>query len=66
MSESNCVSQERLSLKPCGKSYINLFEPKCLTTFEAMVCSVTLNKIHVREMGRYLAAADFFTLFEYG
>ena len=31
---------------------------RCLTT-DAIMCSITLHKIHVREMGRLLAAADF-------
>ena len=51
MSDTNCVSQERLSLKPCCKSYISPFESRCLTKFEAMMCSMTLHRIHVREIG---------------
>ena len=51
MSDTNCVSQERLSLKPCCKSNISPFESMCLTKFEAMMCSMTLHKIHVREIG---------------
>ena len=51
MSDTNCVSQERLSLKPCCKSYIGPFESRCLTKFEALMCSMTLHTIHVREIG---------------
>ena len=52
MSDTNWVSQERLSLKPCCRSYISPLVSRCLTTFDAIMCSITLHKIHVREMGR--------------
>ena len=52
ISETNWVSQERLSWKPCCRLYISLFEFRCLTTLEAIMCSSTLHKMHVREMGR--------------
>ena len=51
MSDTNCVSQERPSLQSCCKSYISPFESRCLTRYEAMMCSMTLHKIHVREIG---------------
>ena len=34
------------------KSYISPLVSKCLTTLEAIMCSITLHKIHVRELGR--------------
>ena len=49
MRDTDCVSQEGLSLKPSCKSYISPFESRCLTTFEAMMCSMTLHKIHVKK-----------------
>ena len=52
------------SRKLCCRSYINLFEFRCVTTVEAIMCLSTLHKMHVREMGIYLAAADL-SLFLY-
>ena len=49
ISETNWVSQEHLSQKLCCRSYISLFEFRCLTTLEAIICSSTLHKMHVRE-----------------
>ena len=51
MSETNCVSQERLSLKPCCKSYISPFESRCLTKFLGYDVFHNLHKIRVREIG---------------
>ena len=51
MSETKCALQDRLSLKPCFKSYISLFESRCLAKLEAMMCSIILHTIHVREIG---------------
>ena len=50
--ETDWVSQERLSIKPCCRSYISLFEFRCLTTLVAIMCSSTLHMMHVRELGR--------------
>ena len=50
--EANCVSQERISLKPCCRSYIRQLVSRCFARFEAMMCSITLHKIHVREICR--------------
>ena len=58
MSETKCVSKEPLSLKPCGNSYISRLESMCLTTLEAMMCSITLHQMHVKEIGLYLAAVN--------
>ena len=52
MSEAYCVSQKRLSLKPCCKSGNSPFESRCLTTFKAMMGSIIFHKMHVREIGR--------------
>ena len=52
ISETSWVSQERLSRKPCCRSYISLFKFRCLTTLEPIMCSRTLHKMHVRGMGR--------------
>ena len=54
ISETNWVSQERLSQKPCYRWYTSLFEFRCLTTLEAIMCSSTLQDamMHVRKMGR--------------
>ena len=54
MIEINWVSQERLSLKSCCRSYISPLVSRCLTTFDVIMYTITLHKIHVREMGRLI------------
>ena len=52
MSETNRVSQERLSLKPCCTSYISPLVCRCLITFDAIMFPINLHNMHVRDIGR--------------
>ena len=47
----NWVSHERFSRNPCWSSYRILCLFRCLERLEAIMCSITLHKIHVKEMG---------------
>ena len=46
------VSQDRFPLKPCCRSYNTLCLLRCLVRFDAMMCSINLQHMQVREMGR--------------
>ena len=53
----SCDSHERLFLKPCWALSKMLFKAKCLMTWELTICSMTLEHIEVRDIGRYMEAA---------
>ena len=45
-------SQDLLSQKPYWRSYRISFCSKCLDRFEATMCSITLQRMHVSDTGR--------------
>ena len=51
-SSINCVSQDLRSRKSCCKSYSMLYLLKCLIKLDAIMYSMDLHRIHVREIGR--------------
>ena len=51
-SSISCVSQDLRSRKPCCKLYCMLYLLKFLVKLEAIMCSMDLHRIHVREIGR--------------
>ena len=50
MSMMSWVSHDRFSLKPCWRSYKIPCPSRCLTMFEAMMCSSTLQRMQVGEI----------------
>ena len=52
MSMMSWISHDHFSLKPCCRSYKIPCPSRCLTMFEAKICSSTLQRMQVREIGR--------------
>ena len=55
---TNCVSQDLFSLKPCCSSNSMLELAKCLVKFDLTMCSSTLHRTPMRDMGRCFAGSD--------
>ena len=54
--DTSWVSHKRLLLKPCCKSYSRLWCAMWETTFVLTICSSTLHRMLVKEIGLYLEA----------
>ena len=50
--ENSCVSQEREGLNPCCKSYKMLLFSRCDIILLEMMCSRSLQHIHVKDIGQ--------------
>ena len=64
MSMMSWVSHNLFSLKPWWRSYKIHCPSRCLTLFEAKMCSSTLQMMQVRENGSVVCCQSFVTFFE--